>query len=74
LGNIYGEEEAWKFAPSTASKVFADYIKEAGIPVIYNKRINKVVKKNTNLYPPESYTSQSLPIRRNEFTFYRRQE
>ncbi|MEP6626426.1 MAG: FAD-dependent oxidoreductase [Ginsengibacter sp.] len=49
LGNIYGEEEAWKFAPSTASKVFADYIKEAGIPVIYNKRINKVVKKNTNI-------------------------
>lgn len=49
LGKFYEEEEAWKFEPSAASKVFDDYIREAGFPVIYNKRIDKVVKKNASI-------------------------
>lgn len=49
LGKIYGEEETWKFEPSAASKVFADYLTEANIPIIYNKRINDLVKEGTRI-------------------------
>lgn len=49
LGKIYGEEEAWKFEPSAASKVFDDYLKEADIPVVFNKRIESVSKENTQI-------------------------
>lgn len=47
LGTIYGEPETWQFEPSAASKVFADYIKEANVPIIVNKRIESVNKENT---------------------------
>lgn len=49
LGKIYGEEESWLFEPSAASKVFADYIKEGNLPVIYNKRISEVTKDDSRV-------------------------
>lgn len=49
LGSVYGEDESWKFEPKEALKIFNDYIKEANIPVIYNKRIDKVVKKKAQI-------------------------
>ncbi|WP_380906853.1 FAD-dependent oxidoreductase [Sphingobacterium chuzhouense] len=49
LGKIYEEEETWKFEPSAAAKVFDDYIKEAEIPIIFNKRIESVTKENTQI-------------------------
>lgn len=49
LGDIYGEEETWRFEPSAASKVFSDYLSEADVPVIYNKRIESVSKENAQI-------------------------
>lgn len=49
LGSVYGTDESWKFEPKEAMKIFKDYIKEGNIPVIYNKRIQKVVKKKTQI-------------------------
>lgn len=45
LGAYYGTKEAWQFEPKAATKVFNDYIAEAKIPILYNKRL-KSVKKN----------------------------
>lgn len=49
LGDIYGEEETWQFEPSAASKVFDDYINEANVPIIANKRIESISKENTTI-------------------------
>ncbi len=49
LGTIYGEQETWKFEPSAASKVFDAYINEANVPIITNKRIERVEKENTTI-------------------------
>ena len=45
LGKIYGKDEAWKFEPSAAAKVFSDYLEEAAVPVIYDKYVAKVKKR-----------------------------
>lgn len=49
LGSVYGQPESWTFEPSAAKKIFMNYIKEADIPVIYNKRIKRVVKKKSRI-------------------------
>lgn len=45
LGSYYGRLETWEFEPKAASKVFSDYIAEAKIPIIYNKRLQGVTKE-----------------------------
>ena len=45
LGLYYGKLEAWQFEPKAALKVFTDYITEAKIPIIYNKRLQSVTKE-----------------------------
>lgn len=45
LGSYYGGLEVWQFEPKVASKVFSDYIAEAKIPIIYNKRLQGVTKE-----------------------------
>src|SRR5690606_23214645 len=49
LGEVYGQDESWKFEPKEAKKIFDNYIKTADIPVIYNQRIKKVNKKKTQI-------------------------
>ena len=49
LGGIYGVDEAWKFEPKAASLLFDRYIREMDIPVIKDKRIAKVVKRDTRI-------------------------
>ena len=49
LGKIYGEPETWQFEPSAASQVFDDYISEANIQIIEDKRIEKVDKDGTQI-------------------------
>jgi hypothetical protein len=44
LGAYYGTTEAWQFEPKAATKVYNDYIAEANIPILYNKRLNSVTK------------------------------
>lgn len=49
LGKVYGKPESWTFEPKEASKIFAAYIESEDIPVIYNKRLKKVNKKNAKI-------------------------
>jgi len=66
LGSYYGRLEAWQFEPKAASRIFNDYIAEAKIPIIYNKRLQSVTKeggwiksvtledsKNPDNFPPQ---------------------
>ncbi len=39
LGQHYGQFEAWRFEPHVAEKTFNEYIKEAGVEVLYDHRI-----------------------------------
>lgn len=45
LGRHYGKLEQWIFEPSVAESIFNDYVKEAGINVLYNSRLSKVNKQ-----------------------------
>ncbi|MGE5106133.1 MAG: FAD-dependent oxidoreductase [Sphingobacteriales bacterium] len=45
-GRHYGKFEQWIFEPHVAEKVFNEYIKNAGIPVLYEYRIVKAEKNN----------------------------
>lgn len=49
LGEVYGQDESWKFEPKEAKKIFETYIQTADIPVIYNQRIKKVNKKKAQI-------------------------
>lgn len=49
LGAYYGKPEAWQFEPKAASEIFAVYIKEAQIPIVYGKRLQNVKKNGTRI-------------------------
>ncbi|MFH1746514.1 MAG: FAD-dependent oxidoreductase [Planctomycetota bacterium] len=40
LGQVYGQDEAWKFEPHVAEQVFQDLVSEAQVPVIYGERLD----------------------------------
>lgn len=46
VGKYYGQFESWIFEPHVAEDVFMQYIREAGVPVLYQSRIVSAVKKN----------------------------
>ncbi|WP_332004873.1 FAD-dependent oxidoreductase [Chitinophaga sp.] len=46
VGKHYGQFESWIFEPHVAEEVFMQYIREAGVPVLYQSRIVSAVKKN----------------------------
>lgn len=46
VGKYYGQFESWIFEPHVAEDVFMQYIREAGVPVLYQSRITAAVKKN----------------------------
>ncbi|MGE9314210.1 FAD-dependent oxidoreductase [Niabella sp. CJ426] len=49
IGRHYGKFEQWIFEPGVAETVFLDYIKRAGVQVIYSKRLNQVNKTGTTI-------------------------
>lgn len=49
LGAHYGKLEQWIFEPSVAEGIFNDYIKEAGVKVLYNSRLSKVAKRGNTI-------------------------
>ncbi len=49
LGQHYGQFEAWRFEPHVAEQTFQAYVKEAGITVIYNRRLFQVNKRGTDI-------------------------
>ncbi|MDQ6481694.1 FAD-dependent oxidoreductase [Dyadobacter sp. LHD-138] len=49
LGKHYGKFENWIFEPHIAKKYLQQYLDEAGIEVIYNRRIVAASKNGTNI-------------------------
>ena len=49
IGRHYGKFEQWIFEPGVAETVFLDYIKRAGVRVMYGKRLDKVNKTGTTI-------------------------
>jgi len=46
IGKHYGKLEQWTFEPNVAEKIFNDYVREAGLEVLFNYRIIDVKKEN----------------------------
>lgn len=49
LGDYYGNLENWIFEPKVALSVFHEYIREAGIDVVYNRQLIDLKKKDGNI-------------------------
>jgi hypothetical protein len=49
LGRHYGKFEQWTFEPHVADSLFRDYIKRAGITVIYGERLHAVDRSNNTI-------------------------
>ena len=49
LGRYYGQFEAWTFEPHAAEQVFEQYIDEAGVDVLYSRRLKSVTKQGTRI-------------------------
>lgn len=49
LGKKYGRFESWTFEPGAAERIFRDYLAEADVPVLYNKRIDRLEKNGTTI-------------------------
>lgn len=68
LGKHYGTLEQWVFEPKVAEEVFAQYIKEANVNVLYGHRLNSVKKNGSTIneivveatYNPKSATNKII--------------
>ena len=49
LGRYYGNEENWTFEPSVATKIMHQYVNEAQLDVMYEKRIITATKEGTTI-------------------------
>ncbi len=49
LGRHYGTNEAWKFEPSVAERVFNDLLRDAGVHVYFHERIASVATNQARL-------------------------
>ncbi|TAE21138.1 MAG: FAD-dependent oxidoreductase [Cytophagales bacterium] len=49
IGKHYGRLEQWTFEPHVAEKLFEQYIKEAGVPVLRNYRIVTIGRKRNQI-------------------------
>ncbi len=49
VGRHYGQFESWIFEPSVAERVFQQYIREAGVEVLYRNRIVSASKEGTRI-------------------------
>lgn len=49
VGKHYGKFESWIFEPHVAEEVFMQYIRSAGVEVLYRNRITAALKEGTTL-------------------------
>jgi hypothetical protein len=49
LGRYYGQFEAWVFEPRAAEQVFESYLDEAGVEILYSRRLAAVAKDGPRL-------------------------
>src|SRR5690606_29360013 len=60
LGALYGTDEAWKFEPKAAMRIFQNLLREGNVPIILDKRVNKVKKQRnqiTSIQLVDTYTA-----------------
>jgi hypothetical protein len=49
VGRYYGQLEAWQFEPRVAEQVFQSYVNQAGIDVLFSRRLQGVEKEGTRI-------------------------
>jgi hypothetical protein len=49
VGRHYGTNEAWRFEPSVAERIFHEMLEEAGVTVYYGQRLSSVQVKDARL-------------------------
>ena len=49
VGRTYGWFEAWQFEPHRAEQVFEQYVDEAGVEVLFSRRLTRVEKDGTRI-------------------------
>jgi hypothetical protein len=49
LGTYYGRFEAWLFEPRAAEQIFESYIDQAGVEVLYSRRLKAVAKDGVRI-------------------------
>ncbi|WP_114750249.1 FAD-dependent oxidoreductase [Pleomorphovibrio marinus] len=50
VGKYYGKEEEWRFAPSVAANALQEYVEEADLDILFQKRIVGAEKNGTELH------------------------
>jgi hypothetical protein len=63
VGNHYGKTEQWIFEPHVAEDIFKDYIREAGVPVIYRQILTTVLKKGSAIREIQTHSSDAADAR-----------
>jgi FAD dependent oxidoreductase len=59
VGMHYGKSEQWIFEPHVAEDIFKDYIREAGVTVLFRQMLTKIGKKGNRIQ--EMFTSPLDP-------------
>jgi hypothetical protein len=49
VGRVYGRFEAWQFEPKVAEQVFESYVDEAGVEVLFSRRLAAVTKEGARI-------------------------
>ena len=49
VGHYYGRLEAWLFEPKVAEQVFEAYVDEAGVEILFSRRLQRVEKDSTEI-------------------------
>jgi hypothetical protein len=49
VGRSYGWFEAWQFEPHKAERVFEQYVDEAGVEILFSRRLTRVRKDGTRI-------------------------
>ncbi|HEX6069890.1 MAG TPA: FAD-dependent oxidoreductase [Longimicrobiaceae bacterium] len=49
VGRVYGRFEAWQFEPKVAEQVFESYVDEAGVEILFSRRLAAVTKEGSRI-------------------------
>lgn len=63
VGRYYGKEEEWRFAPSVASKALQEYVDEADLDILFQKRIVGAEKSEKTLEAIKLEDSFNRPVK-----------
>lgn len=49
VGRIYGQRLSWEFEPKVAEGVFREWLREAGVSIFFNHRLNTIAKSGARI-------------------------